>query len=122
MRLADRGGCDDRVARSYRDFLLRKVKGGWQAKPLPPALQTVSGQLQPLSEVLVPLSSMLWQVSWNVLRTSEPRANTATTTTAAIRATSRPYSTADAPSSVRRAEGVRLRNFSIISGPPGRSW
>src|SRR5262245_19266309 len=55
--------------------------------------------------VLAPVMPV--QVEWNVFFTRPPSANTASTMTAAIRATSRPYSTADAPSSLRRF-GLRL--------------
>src|SRR3954453_2237940 len=60
---------------------------------------------------------MLWQVSWKVLRTRDPTAKTARTTTAAIRATSRPYSTAEAPSSARVWRSGPRRSVEHVGSP-----
>ena len=64
------------------------------ATPVEPALSVQ------VAETLVALATvMVSQVFWNTSFTTPPRAKTMMTMSAAMAATSRPYSTADAPSS-----------------------
>ena len=56
----------------------------------------------PAQMILLALLTISSQVPWNTSRTMPPSAKTMMTIRAAIAATSRPYSTADAPSSLSR--------------------
>ena len=71
---------------------------GHLAMPVP--LHRLLYLLQSAVEVPTPLLLMPLQVLLNLSLTRPPRANTTTTMTAAIAATRRPYSTAEAPSSL----------------------
>src|SRR6476646_6343537 len=78
---------------------------------MPLGRSCVAGQ-QPAEEA--PLATLL-QVLWKTFLMTPPKAKTIRTISAAIPATSRPYSTADAPSS---SVLVQLRMSSSISNSP----